>query len=168
MWNLGIFPDTLLKHSLAVAELIALSKVQTVCPCTRELTLLAGLIYSQSWILAIFHQRTPIVMNCIPAVLPKFLLFTMAHVCCPAWVDGGRQILKHALSNINAAQLVIHYCWLSKAACVRSVNVPGFFFLISPDRTAWLGQRLFVAKGKITCLKHKAQVLDIRSHKETL
>lgn len=30
MWNLGIFPDTVLKHSLTVAELIALSKLSVL------------------------------------------------------------------------------------------------------------------------------------------
>lgn len=140
MWNLGNFPDRLLKHCLIVAELIVLSKVQTLRPCTRELTVLAGLPYSQLWILAIFHQRTHIILNCIPAVLPKILLFTMVIVCCPVWVDGSRQILKHPLSNINATQF-----WLFvtadflKQPVLSCINVPGFSFFISPNRTAWLG-----------------------------
>lgn len=119
---------------------------QTVCPCTRELTLLAGLTYSQSWILAIFHQRTHIVLNCIPAVLPKFLLFTMALVCCPVWVDGGRQILKHPLSNINAAQLVIHYCWLSKAARVEMYQCAWLLFSHLSGQNSLAGPETFCCK----------------------
>lgn len=55
MYNLGIFPDTLLKHCLTVTKLVVLSKVQPLCPCTSEWTLLAGLLYPQSRILVIFH-----------------------------------------------------------------------------------------------------------------
>lgn len=46
LYNLGIFPDMLLKRYLTYTKLV--SNMQHLCPCAIEWTLLTGIAYHQS------------------------------------------------------------------------------------------------------------------------